>query len=232
MNIQLWSKDRELMVFVNSSGERLLNAMKEKRIFSEVVETAFSDAKEQIVQHIIPDTDYFAYISDFQDQFLQAISFTLALWSKGLIDFFFAGEKIEFMTETLRYIQKQDKPISVANVLEQVFLHYNKNSKEFLTAFRRELSNLMALLGQDKLMIRQLGDSEPYDKPDRVPDTVFPQYKIGYVKPMLMEKIREIKDDAVLFAPCAFVGLVAAAGGFAEGGAIAGRIYGSVQYGK
>jgi len=73
----------------------------------------------------------------------------------------------------------------------------------------------MALLNHDTLLPTFTGETEYFEKPDVLPESITPQYKIGYVKPSLMEKIETGHENIGKFPVegCALVAM--AAGGIA-----------------
>lgn len=197
MNKKIWRKDREIMVFVNSAGHQLLSAMDGECEFLKLVEKAFGSKIADLTGVKVFDLDSFSEVVEFEDRFLQSTAFTVALWSRGFIDFSFNLQDIGTMTtsQLLKKICDEKKSLTVNNVLGELSYSYKDDFLNLHLAFRKEQGNIIALLNHDTLLPTFTGETESFEKPDVLPESISPQYRIGYVKPSLMEKIDNVHEN-------------------------------------
>jgi hypothetical protein len=215
MNKKIWRKDREIMVFVNSAGHHLLSAMDGECVFSKLVEKAFVSKIADLTRFKVFDLDSFSEVVEFEDRFLQSTAFTVALWSRGFIDFSFNLQDIGTMTtsQLLKKICDKKKSLTVNNVLGELSYSYKEDFLKLHLAFHKEQGNIMALLNHDVLLPTFTGETEYFEKSEVLPESISPRYRIGYVKPSLMEKIENVHENIGKSAGCALVAI--AAGGIA-----------------
>jgi hypothetical protein len=81
--------------------------------------------------------------------------------------------------------------------LDELAIQYKEDFLKVLAAFHQEQANVLALLLQDTFLPIFMGETEQFDKTDVLPDTIFPQYNIGYVKPSLAEKLESVHENVV-----------------------------------
>lgn len=193
MNRLVWRNDKEIMVLVNSSGASVLSSMDGNKVFSEVVEEAFKGQSGEVARANPADLKQFSLASEYEDRFLQSAAFMVALWSRGFVNFLFKGSDIESIPTSpiVRKIAKAQKPLTVFQVLGELSAQYKQDFRKLYAAFHQEQAQINMLLVRDMLIPVWEGEAEPFDKPDVIPDTVLPQYGIGYVKPSLIEKLGE-----------------------------------------
>jgi hypothetical protein len=190
MNKEIWRNDKELMVIANSIGSDLVSAMDGERKFSRILDDAFATRVKELYSDI-SNRNRFGHFLEFEDRFMQSAAFTIGLWSKELVDFVFDRQYDEQITDSLliKNLIEEKKPISISSILSELFKKYKKDDSELYFAFHKEQANLVPLLCSNKILPKFAGEIKELEKPDRVAETDFPQYTIGYMKPSITEKI-------------------------------------------
>ena len=214
MNIQIWRHDKEVMLYVNPIADRLLDSMDGSTVFSEIVEQAYESNIEQLRGSKTLDLVNFSKLAEYGDRSINSVSFTMALWAKGFIDFIYNHENIEDVTlsPTIKLLLKENQAFTSKNVLIQLFEQYPDDLSRVLRTFQQEQGVMMGLLLNDKLMAFSTGDKEIADEPSSLPDTPAPQFEYGYIKPAILEKYESSFAKVGTIAACG-AAIVAIVGG-------------------
>ena len=139
MNTKIWRNDRELMVFVNSTGSALLAEMKGAQVLSKIIEQVFSEKGKELSGAHLGDFDFICRASLYEDRFIQAASFTISLWLRGFVSFIplDGAIKADAGLGIVKKFYEQKKQISIQNVLEE----FTRETCRKLSRFNRRTSS-------------------------------------------------------------------------------------------
>ena len=202
MNKNVWREDKTVMLVVNATASRILLLADGKKSFSALLAESFPGSLDLGQLH--PESLARANLAvELEDCFLQSAVFCVHLWERGLLKLAVAPGELGTMlvSPLLQRCIGSDGAIEIGTAIEK--LAAQKGEAAALNAALNQFrSNLVTLFACDKLLIAFTGSIEDHSDQDLVPDTLWPQFRIGYVQPgLILTKPLAGADGAIRVEP-------------------------------
>jgi len=201
-NKKVWRDDMKIMVIVNATANNILSLADGKKPFSNLVEESFRGGIN-IGQLNLESMETVNLAAELEDRFLQSAVFCVSMWERGLLKLRVAkGEPDKMIVSPLlQSISDNDGNIEIATAIEKLAEQKGEPAGTY-AAFNQLRANLVVLLAYDKLLVTFTGTIEDYNDQEIVPDTNWPQCRIGYLQPgLIVTKPSTGEEGEIRFEP-------------------------------
>lgn len=186
MNKKVWREDKKMMVIVNQTANNILALADGKKPFNNLIEESFRGGLN-IGQLNLESMETINLAAELEDRFLQSAVFCVSMWERGLLKLRVAKGELDKMivSPLLQSVISNNGEIGIITVIEKLAAQ-RSDPAEVYAAFNLFRANLVMLLAYDKLLMTFTGTIEDFNDQEMLPDTYWPQFRIGYLQPGLI----------------------------------------------
>lgn len=194
MNKKVWREDKTMMFIVNATASRILSLADGKKSFNDILKESYSGSLN-IEDMNVESLEKFNLATELNDRFLQSAAFCINMWERGLLNFKVVQDKMDdmFISPIVSGTIDSKGEILVEKAVESILTL--ENEPGIYKSFNQFKANLTMLLAYDMLLITFTSNIEDHDQ-EAVLDNDLPQFKTGYLQPMLLTGKPEIGEDA------------------------------------